>query len=252
MRAAFSPSPRWAIRRTAPRASAALRAELARAGLAGFIVARGDEHQNEYVPAGAERLSWLTGFAGSAGLAVVLKDAAALFVDGRYTEQVKAEADPSVFEFRHVMEEPPAEWIARNLKAGDKLGYDPRLHTPDAVARLAAACEKAGAGLVAVDANPIDAIWPDRPPAPLGAVTPHKMRFAGESAGAKIARARKAIAPAQGLLISDPHNLAWLFNIRGADVSYTPLPLGWAYLPAEGRPTVFFDRRKLTAPGATV
>jgi Xaa-Pro aminopeptidase len=224
-----------------------LRAELARAGLAGFIVARADEHQNEYVPANAERLRWLTGFAGSAGLAVVLKDAAALFVDGRYTEQVKAEADASVFEFRHVMEEPPGEWIARRLKSGDKLGYDPRLHTPDAVARFAAACEKAGAGLVAVAANPIDAVWPDRPPPPLGAVTAHKLRFAGESAAAKIARARKAIAPAHGLLISDPHNLAWLFNIRGADVSYTPLPLGWAYLPVEGRPVVFLDGRKLSA-----
>src|SRR6185437_7722390 len=99
-----------------------LRAELAREGLAGFIVPRADEHQNEYVPANAERLRWLTGFAGSAGTAVVLRDAAALFVDGRYTEQVKSEADPSVFEFRSVPAEPPTEWIARHLKAGDKLG----------------------------------------------------------------------------------------------------------------------------------
>ncbi|HSV01170.1 MAG TPA: aminopeptidase P family protein [Roseiarcus sp.] len=228
---------------------AELRAELAKAGLAGFLVPRADEHQNEYVPAGAERLRWLTGFAGSAGIAVVLKRAAALFVDGRYTEQVKSEADASVFEFREVPGDPPAEWIARHLKAGDKLGYDPRLHTPEAVARYAAACEKAGAALVAVDSNPIDAIWPDRPPAPLGAITTHKLRFAGESASAKSARVRQAIKPSQGLLISDPHNLAWLFNIRGADVSYTPLPLGWAYLPREGRPVVFLDRRKLTSSG---
>ncbi len=226
-----------------------LRAELAKAGLSGFIVPRADEHQNEYVPANSERLRWLTGFAGSAGIAVVLKDSAALFVDGRYTEQVKNEADPSVFEFRPVMEDPPSEWIARHLKAGDKLGYDARLHTPDAVARYVAACEKAGAGLVAVDLNPIDAIWLDRPPEPLGAITPHKLRFAGESVGAKIARVRKAMGPSHGLLISDPHNLAWLFNIRGSDVSYTPLPLGWAYLPVEGRPVVFLDRRKLTASG---
>ena len=163
-----------------------MRAELAKDGLAGFIVPRADEHQNEYVPANAERLRWLTGFAGSAGIAVVLKDSAALFVDGRYTEQVKNEADASVFEFRHVTEDPPSEWIARHLKPGDKLGYDPRLHTPDAVARFAAACEKAGAGLVAVDSNPIDAIWADRPSAPLGAITPHKLRFAGESTTAKI------------------------------------------------------------------
>ena len=226
-----------------------LRAELAKARFSGFIVPRADEHQNEYVPANSERLRWLTGFAGSAGIAVILKDSAALFVDGRYTEQVKNEADASVFEFRPVMEDPPSEWIARHLKAGDKLGYDPRLHTPDAVARYATACEKAGASLVAVDANPIDAIWPDRPPAPIGVVTTQKLRFAGESTAAKITRVRKAMGSSQGLLISDPHNLAWLFNIRGSDVSYTPLPLGWAYLPLEGRPVVFLDRRKLTAAG---
>jgi Xaa-Pro aminopeptidase len=225
----------------------ALRAELAKEGLAGFIVPRADEHQNEYVPGNAERLRWLTGFAGSAGIAVVLKDAAALFVDGRYTAQVKTQADGSVFEFRHVVDEPPSEWIARKLKGGDRLGYDPRLHTSDAVARFAAACEKAGAGLIAVDENPIDAIWVDRPPPPLGPISPHAMRFAGESVSAKIARARKALAPADGLLISDPHNLAWLFNIRGSDVSYTPLPLGYGYLPCEGRPLVFVDSRKLTA-----
>ena len=226
-----------------------LRAELAKSGLAGFIVPRADEHQNEYVPANSERLRWLTGFAGSAGIAVVLNDVAALFIDGRYTEQVKTEADGSVFEFRHVTEEPPSEWIARHLKQGDKLGYDPRLHTPDAVARFTAACEKAGAGLVAVDANPIDAIWLDRPPAPLGAITTHKLRFAGEGTAAKIKRVRRAMGSSRGLLISDPHNLAWLFNIRGSDVSYTPLPLGWAYLPLDGRPVVFLDRRKLTAAG---
>ncbi|HEX9167472.1 MAG TPA: aminopeptidase P family protein [Roseiarcus sp.] len=225
----------------------ALRAELAKRGIAGFIVPRADEHQNEYVPPSAERLRWLTGFAGSAGIAVVLEHVAALFVDGRYTAQVKTQADGSVFEFRHVVDEPATEWIAQKLKRGDKLGYDPHLHTPDVVARFSAACERADAGLVAVDSNPIDAIWVDRPPPPLGPISAHAMRFAGESVGAKIARARKALAPADGLLISDPHNLAWLFNIRGSDVSYTPLPLGWAYLPREGRPVVFVDGRKLTA-----
>jgi Xaa-Pro aminopeptidase len=225
----------------------ALRSELARAGLAGFIVPRADEHQNEYVPPNAERLRWLTGFAGSAGIAVVLKDAAALFVDGRYTAQVKTQADGSVFEFRHIVDEPPADWIARKLKGGDKLGYDPHLHTPDAVARFTAACEKAGAGLVAVDSNPVDAIWLDRPAAPLGPISPHPTRFAGEGAGEKIERARKALAASDGLLISDPHNLAWLLNIRGSDVSYTPLPLAYAYLPLAGRPIVFVDGRKLTA-----
>ncbi len=100
---------------------------------------------------------------------------------------------------------------------------------------------KPAPGLVPVDLNPIDAIWPDRPPAPLGPITPHKLRFAGEGAAAKKARVRQAIGPSQGLLISDPHNLAWLFNIRGSDVSYTPLPIGWGYVPVEGRPVVFLD-----------
>ena len=224
-----------------------LRAELAKQGLAGFIVPRADEHQNEYVPANAERLRWLTGFAGSAGLAVVLKDSAALFVDGRYTEQVKSEADASVFEFRHVPQDPPSEWIAGRLKQGDKLGYDPRLHTPEAVARYTAACEKAGASLVPVDANPVDAIWPDRPPAPIGAIIPHKLRFRGRRRAARRSPAcGRPSGSSRGLLISDPHNLAWLFNIRGSDVSYTPLPIGWAYLPLEGRPVVFLDGRKLS------
>src|ERR1700722_14634935 len=127
-----------------------LRVELAKLGLAGFIVPRADEHQNEYVPANAERLRWLTGFAGSAGLALVLQDKAALFIDGRYTEQVKTEADASVFGFHNVTGKPPKEWISRELKPDHKLGYNPRLHTPVAVTRYTAACEKAGASLVAV------------------------------------------------------------------------------------------------------
>src|SRR5579871_1098686 len=225
---------------------AELRQELEQAGVAGFILPRADEHQNEYVPPNAERLRWLTGFAGSAGLAIVLKDKAALFVDGRYTVQVREQTDPSVFESRHILDDPPSGWIVRNLTRGDKLGYDPRLHTPDAVARFSAACEKAGAALVALDANPIDAIWRDRPAPPVGPITQHKLRFAGESAARKIERVRQAIAGSGGLLVSDPHNLAWLFNIRGADVAYTPLPIGFAYLPAEGRPMVFLDARKPT------
>jgi len=226
-----------------------LRRQLDSVGASGFIVPRSDEHQNEYVPANAERLRWLTGFSGSAGTAVVLKDVAALFVDGRYTAQAKAQVDQSVFELRHVVDDPPSEWIARSVRPGDKLGYDPWLHTPEAVVRFSAACEKAGGGLVAVDANPIDAIWHDRPPPPLGAVTPHKMRYAGESAAAKIERVRQALKSSSGLLISDPHNLAWLFNVRGADLSYTPVPLGFAYLPLEGRPALFLDGRKLTPTG---
>jgi Xaa-Pro aminopeptidase len=223
-----------------------LRREFENRGIHGFIVPRADEHQNEYVPANAERLGWLTGFTGSAGIAVVLKDKAALFVDGRYTEQAKVQVNRSLFELRHAVNDPPVEWIERNLRPGDRLGYDPRLQTPDSVSRFGRACRKAQAELVGIDVNPIDTIWRDRPAPPLGVITQHKMRFAGESATAKIAGVQKALSGVDGLLVTDPHNLAWLFNVRGSDVSHTPLPLGFAYLRAEGRPVLFLDSRKLS------
>jgi Xaa-Pro aminopeptidase len=223
-----------------------LRRELENLSIQGFIVPRADEHQNEYVPANAERLLWLTGFSGSAGIAVVLKDKAALFVDGRYTEQANLQVDASLFELQHAIENPPSEWISRHLRPGDRLGYDRRLHTPDAAARFDSACRKAQAQLIALDANPIDTIWKDRPGPPLAVITVHKARFAGESAAAKIERVRGALAGVDGLLVTDPHNLAWLFNIRGGDVSHTPLPLGYAYIRAEGRPVLFLDSRKLS------
>ncbi len=224
----------------------ALRAELAARGLAGFVTPRADEHQNEYVPASAERLLWLTGFSGSAGLAIVLQDKAALFVDGRYTVQAPAQVDGSVFTVRHVVDEPPSAWLEANLRSGARVGYDPWLHTPDMVERLSKACRAAGGELVALETNPIDAIWLDRPAPPIGAVSERRPRLAGESAAAKIARARAALGANEGLVISDAHNVAWLFNLRGSDVAHTPLPLSFAYLPREGRPTLFIDARKLS------
>jgi Xaa-Pro aminopeptidase len=224
---------------------AELRKKLRAAGVDGFVVPRADEHQNEYVAPGAERLLWLTGFAGSAGTAVVLRDKAALFVDGRYVEQVKAETDPSVFELRHVTEEPPTEWLRRSLGKGEKLGYDPRLHTPGSVAQLASACERAGVELVALEHNPIDGIWTDRPQPPTGTVAVHKARHAGESLASKLSRVQSELVAVDGLVVTDPHNLAWLFNIRGADVAHTPIALGFAYVPKTGVPTLFMDARKL-------
>ena len=225
---------------------AELRRVLKTAGLDGFVVPRADEHQNEYVPANAERLLWLTGFAGSAGVAVALQDRAAVFVDGRYTEQAKAQVDNSVFEVLHVTHDPPTEWLPRVLRKGERLGYDPRLHTPDSVRRLSSACAAVGAELVATVENPVDQIWLDRPGPPMGNVTQHKVRFAGESVADKVGRVRDSLKRDDGLLISDPSNLAWLFNIRGADVSHTPVPLGYAYLPREGRPVLLIDARKLS------
>ena len=227
---------------------AALRTELARRGLTGFIVPRSDRHQNEYVPASEQRLAWLTGFSGSAGIAIVLMERALLFVDGRYTLQAREQVDTSLFTIEHLVETPPDRWIEENLTAGDRIGYDPWLHTVEGAERLGKACAAAGATLVAVEPDLIDAIWADRPAPPLGAVTLHDVRFAGEAAEDKLARIRAEVAKlrADALVVSDPHAVAWTFNIRGADVAHTPLPLAFAVVPQAGRPSLYVDGRKLS------
>jgi Xaa-Pro aminopeptidase len=226
---------------------AALRAELKRRGLDGFVVPRADRQQNEYLPASEERLAWLTGFTGSAGAAVVLIDRAAVFVDGRYTVQAGTQVDTAVFSIEHYVERPPDEWLAQNLKAGDRIGYDPWLHTADGVERLRKACAKAGAELVAVDGNPIDALWHDRPAPPSGLVTLRDITLAGESAADKLTRIRGELAKlrADALVVSDPQNVAWAFNIRGSDIAHTPLALAFALVPREGRPRLYVDGHKL-------
>lgn len=151
---------------------AALRAELAKRRLVGFLIPRADEHQGEYVPPRAMRLAWATGFTGSAGLACVLADRAAIFVDGRYTIQVRQQVDGNTFEYRHSSEQPVDAWLAEVLKPGEQLGYDPWLHTIEEVTRIAAACARAGAALVPVEANLVDAAWTDQPPPPLAPVIP--------------------------------------------------------------------------------
>ncbi len=230
----------------APRV-AALRAELQRRGLDGFIVPRADRQQNEYVAPADERLAWLTGFTGSAGAAIVLPDRAALFVDGRYQVQAPEQTDTSVFAIAHLVEQPPGQWLRANLRHGARVGYDPWLHTSEAVDTLTKACAAAGATLVPLDGNPIDSVWTDRPAEPNGAVHLHDARYAGESAGDKLARLRETLADQRidTLVISDPHNVAWAFNIRGNDVAHTPLPLAFALVPASGRPALYVAAGKL-------
>jgi Xaa-Pro aminopeptidase len=225
----------------------ALRAQLFLRGLDGFIVPRTDRFQNEYVPPSDERLAWLTGFSGSAGLAIVLADRAVLFVDGRYQVQAREEVDAAVFGIDHLVENPPPAWIKANLPAGARLGYSPWLHTVEGAERLAKACGDARATLVAVDDNPIDAIWADRPEPPLGPVVAHDLRYAGEEAADKLARVGAELAKdaADTLIVSDPHAVSWLFNIRGSDVPHTPVVLAFATVPREGRPTIFIDLRKV-------
>lgn len=225
----------------------ALRNELRRRGLSGFVVPRADEHQGEYVPPHAERLAWLTGFTGSAGLAVVTLERAALFVDGRYTLQAAQETSPDLYEHRHVTEQPPEEWIRTALGQGAVLGYDPWLHTPDGAARLAAACEDAGARLAPVDGNPVDTVWIDRPAPPAAPVVPHPVAYAGEDAAEKRYRIGQILAEAgqDACVLTAPESLAWLLNLRGGDVPYAPLPLGFAILDREGGVDLFVASAKI-------
>ncbi len=234
-------------RAATPGRVAALRAELKKRGLAGFVLPRADRHQGEYVSASEERLAFLTGFTGSSGFAVVLADKAAIFVDGRYTLQARDQVDTAIFSIEHLIENPPEAWIEQNLKAGGKLGYDPWLHTVGAAEKLAQACATARAALVPVQPNPVDAIWADRPAEPLGKVVSYDVRFAGEEAGSKLVRIRAEITKvhADSLVVSDPHAIAWTFNIRGADVAHTPIALAFAIIPKGGRPSLYVDGRKL-------
>jgi Xaa-Pro aminopeptidase len=227
---------------------AAFREELARRKLTGFVIPRADQQQNEYVAPSEERLAWLTGFTGSAGMAIVLVHEAAVFVDGRYTLQAAKQVDSRAWKVESLIDPSPESWLTQHLTAGDRLGFDPWLHTTAAAERLAAACSKAGATLVAVDSNPLDSVWTERPAPPLGPVAIHGTQFSGEAEGEKLARIRAEIERlgVDALVLSDSHAVAWTFNIRGADVSHTPLPLSYALVPKTGRPTVFIDHRKLS------
>ena len=227
----------------------ALRQELKSRRLDGFIIPHGDEHQSEFIPAASERLAWLTGFSGSAGLAVVLAEKAAIFVDGRYTLQVRDQVDTAAFEPHHVIEQPPTDWITANLPSGAKLAIDPWLHSADAVERYQSAAHAAGGTLELVDSNPIDSIWKDRPARPLAPVIPHPMEFAGEAAEAKRQRLGEALAAAgqAAAVLCQPDSVAWLLNIRGGDTAHTPLPLSFAILYCDGRTDLFCDSRKLLA-----
>lgn len=211
---------------------AALREQLADRELDGFVVPHADAHQNEFLPASAERLAWLTDFSGSAGTAVVLSERAAIFVDGRYTLQVRDQVDAGLYEFLHLVEEPVPDWLVAVLPKGAKLGFDPWLHTQTQLEWLRKAVAEAGAELVAVAENPVDAIWANRPPPPRAPAEPHPDRFAGRSSAEKRADLAKGLAQnhAAAVVLTQPDSIAWLLNIRGGDVDHTPLTLSFAIL----------------------
>ncbi len=221
---------------------ALLRAELKRQKLTGFIIPRQDEFQGEYVAAYAERLRWLTGFTGSWGVAIVTLKTAAIFVDGRYTIQVRQQVDSKLFKPLHLIDEPPSRWIAATLKKGDRLGFDPWLVTADQAKRYREACESAGASLVPVARNPIDAIWADQPARPDAPLATQPTQFAGRSAADKVKDIRKAIAGNDAVVLTQPDSVAWLFNLRGFDVPFTPVVPAYAILHAKTKPELFIAR----------
>jgi Xaa-Pro aminopeptidase len=220
----------------------ALRAAMAAQGLDGFIIPRADEHLGEYVPESAERLAFITGFTGSAGIAIVLADRACVWSDGRYTLQLEQETDGALWERRHIIEEKPEDWLVSHA-SGRTIGYDPWLISADGLARFA------GSRLVPVQSNPLDAIWADRPAQPMAPAVPHGQDFTGESSADKRARLGGMLRAAgqDAAILSDPASLAWLFNIRGADVAFTPIALGYALLFADGTASLFMAAEKLPA-----
>ncbi|MBN9364746.1 MULTISPECIES: aminopeptidase P family protein [unclassified Devosia] len=224
---------------------AALRAELAGLGIDGVIVPRFDAHQGEYCAPHDERLRYLTRFTGSAGIALVTADSAVIFVDGRYQVQVRQEVDLDAFEISHFYDFPLERWLGDKLPRNQRIGFNPMLIPSDLHERLKAAMQKADGELVALEADPIDAIWPDQPAPPTGRI--QHFANAGEAALDKRRRigARLTELGADFLVETQPDNIAWLLNVRGSDVQYTPLPQSFLLLDRSGETEWFVDERKL-------
>jgi Xaa-Pro aminopeptidase len=231
----------------APERVRALRREIKSRQLKGFLVPHSDEHQDEVLPPSAERLRWLTGFTGSAGAAIVLENAAALFVDGRYTLQARAQTDTSVFEVLQTPEAKASKWLVSRLPKGGAVGYDPNLHTIKEIARLTESLGMVGIRLEPQANNPIDLLWQDRPASFPAPVVLHGLEFAGRSAAEKVAEVQESLKrdKADAVLLTLLDSIAWLFNIRGADISHSPLALAFALVPARGKPSLFIDPAKV-------
>jgi Xaa-Pro aminopeptidase len=227
---------------------AALRAELAGQGLAGFVVPLTDEHMSEYVGDYARRLHWLTGFGGSAGNAVVMQDRAAMFTDGRYTVQVRQQVPAELFAYEDVPKTSVAHWLAEQVKAGERIGYDPWLHTRGWAAGTAALLKARGAELVALAANPVDAVWTDRPAPSSAPIEVHGDGFAGRAHADKRAEVAAWLKDkgADAVVIAALDSVAWLLNVRGRDVPRTPVALAFAIVHADGSVDLFTAPEKLT------
>jgi Xaa-Pro aminopeptidase len=226
----------------------ALRTEIKRLALDGFLVPMADEYQSEVVPACARRLAFLSGFTGSSGLIIVMADKAVFFTDGRYTLQASQQVSTKLFTLYDSTQKTPGDWLKENAKAGLKIGFDPWLHTVDAIERHRKLLANTGAALTPVESNPVDAIWTDRPSPPVGKIRAYDLRYAGVSAAKKRASLAEELKNQKidAVVITDPASIAWLLNVRGDDVPHAPLPLSRAILRSDGRVEWFVDPRKLT------
>ena len=223
-----------------------LREVLRERGVDAFVLMRTDEHGSEYLPGYAQRVAWLTGFTGSAAQAAVTMERATVLSDGRYTVQLAQEVDAALFERRHLVEQPLAGWLEEHLPPGGRLGYDPLLARRGERDRLAAIASAKGGTLVALEPNPVDAVWDDRPPPPIAPVRLHDDRYAGESSAAKRERIGRAVAEkADVLLLTAADSIAWLLNVRGGDIAFNPLVLSYLLLDRDGTCRWFVDTRKL-------
>ncbi len=225
----------------------ALRAEMVRRRLDAFILPRFDAHQGEYIAPRDERFRYITGFSGSAGMAIITPDTVALFVDGRYTVQLANECRCALFVHHHLFDEPPEHWLREVAAEGWRVGFDP-MHLPPAwFDRFDAACNAVPAKLVAEADNPVDAIWSDQPPLPAGRITPFPQQFAGKSVAEKcadlVAHMRKA--DADFYVDAQPDNIAWLLNVRGDDVAFNPMPHAFLVVARDGSITWLVDPEKL-------
>ena len=226
----------------------ALRAELAHRGLTGFIVPISDEHMSEYVGEYAQRLAWISGFGGSAGLGIILADKAAIFVDGRYTVQVRDQVDERLFSYENFGTASLAAYLADHCGAGDVIGYDAWLHSGDWVKAVAKGAAKSGATLMAVDGNPIDAVWSDQPSRPDAVLSVQPDTYAGETAAAKRTRVAETLNKDgfDATVVTALDSVMWLFNLRGDDVANTPVALSYALIAADGMAQLFVAPEKLT------
>ena len=221
---------------------------MAAAKLDAYLIPRADEHQGEYVPACAERLKWLTGFSGSAGLAIVGKKAAVLFVDGRYTVQARAEVDAATMEVSKLPRGRIAEWLSEHLSRGQTVGYDPKLHTVGEVERLTAALKAKDIKLRPVARNLVDRLWGrERPTPPMSPVSVQPLKLAGRSAQDKITdiQARLKADGHDAVILTLSNSVAWAFNIRGADIPHIPVALAFAIIPQAGKPELFIAPEKI-------